>query len=61
MLGALIALCAAIAFGTGSVLQKVGAPPADAVGMRRLAQHVVWHHHTSSRRQELDLLQPLDQ
>jgi hypothetical protein len=41
MLGALIALCAAIAFGTGSVLQKVGAPPADAVGMRRLAKHVV--------------------
>ena len=41
MLGAVIALCAAIAFGTGSVLQKVGAPPADAVGMRRLARHVV--------------------
>ena len=41
MLGALIALCAAIAFGTGSVLQKVGAPPADAVGIRRLARHVV--------------------
>ena len=41
MLGAVIALCAAIAFGTGSVLQKVGAPPADAVGVRRLARHVV--------------------
>jgi hypothetical protein len=41
MLGAVIALCAAIAFGTGSVLQKVGAPPADAVGIRRLARHVV--------------------
>ena len=41
MLGAVIAFCAAIAFGTGSVLQKVGAPPADAVGVRRLARHVV--------------------
>ena len=41
MFGALIALCAAIAFGTGSVLQKVGAPPADAIGIRRLGQHVV--------------------
>ena len=41
MLGAVIALCAAIAFGTGSVLQKVGAPPADAVGIRRLGRHVV--------------------
>ena len=41
MLGAFTALCAAIAFGTGSVLQKVGAPPADAVGIRRLARHVV--------------------
>ena len=41
MLGALIALCAAIAFGTGSVLQKLGAPPEDAVGFRRLARHVV--------------------
>lgn len=41
MFGALIALCAAIVFGTGSVLQKVGAPPSDAVGMRRLARHVV--------------------
>jgi len=41
MLGAVIALCAAIAFGTGSVLQKVGAPPSDAVGFRRLARHVV--------------------
>jgi hypothetical protein len=41
MLGAVIALCAAIAFGTGSVLQKVGAPPADAIGMRRLARHVL--------------------
>jgi hypothetical protein len=41
MLGALIALCAAVAFGSGSVLQKVGAPPSDAVGIRRLARHVV--------------------
>jgi hypothetical protein len=41
MFGALIALCAAIAFGSGSVLQKVGAPPADAIGIRRLAKHVV--------------------
>jgi hypothetical protein len=41
MFGALIALCAAVAFGSGSVLQKVGAPPADAVGIRRLARHVV--------------------
>ena len=41
MVGALIALCAAIAFGSGSVLQKVGAPPPDAIGVRRLAQHVV--------------------
>jgi hypothetical protein len=41
MFGALTALCAALAFGTGSVLQKVGAPPADAIGIRRLARHVV--------------------
>ena len=41
MFGALIALCAAIAFGSGSVLQKVGAPPSDAVGIRRLGRHVV--------------------
>src|SRR4051794_23719377 len=41
MLGALIALCAAIAFGSGSVLQKVGAPPVDAIGIRSLARHVV--------------------
>ena len=41
MLGALMALGAALAFGSGSVLQKVGAPPADALGIRRLAAHVV--------------------
>src|SRR5262245_52828828 len=40
MMGALIALCAAFAFGVGSVLQKVGAPPADATGFRRLLRHV---------------------
>ena len=40
MVGALIALCAALAFGVGSVLQKVGAPPADAVGLRRVLRHV---------------------
>ncbi len=41
MVGALIAICAALAFGLGSVLQKVGAPPADAVGFRRVIRHVV--------------------
>jgi hypothetical protein len=40
MVGALIALCAALAFGVGSVLQKVGAPPADAIGVRRVLRHV---------------------
>src|SRR4051794_3690178 len=40
MLGAIIALCAALAFGTGSVLQKVGAPPADLIGFRRVVRHV---------------------
>lgn len=40
MVGALIALLAAAAFGTGSVLQKVGAPPVDATGFKRLLRHV---------------------
>jgi hypothetical protein len=41
MLGTLVALGAALSFGVGSVLQKIGAPPADALGVRRLIAHIL--------------------
>jgi uncharacterized membrane protein len=41
MLGAFVAISAALSFGVGSVLQKIGAPPADALGLRRLVRHIL--------------------
>ena len=41
MLGALVAISGAVSFAIGSVLQKVGAPPPDAIGLRRLVRHIL--------------------
>jgi hypothetical protein len=41
MLGTLVATGAALAFGAGSVLQKIGAPPSDALGIRRVVVHIL--------------------
>lgn len=41
MLGVLAAISAALSFAVGVVLQKSGAPPADAVGIRRLVRHML--------------------
>lgn len=41
MVGALVAIGAALAFGLGSVLQKIGAPPAESRGIRRLVIHLL--------------------
>ena len=41
MLGTLVAISAAVAFGVGSVLQKVGAPPSEALGVRGVVTHIL--------------------
>ena len=41
MFGALVAIAGALSFAIGSVLQKVGAPPPDALGVRRLVRHIL--------------------
>lgn len=41
MFGALVAISGALSFAVGSVLQKVGAPPATALGLRRLVRHIL--------------------
>ena len=41
MLGTLVAISAALAFGVGSVLQKVGAPPSEALGVRGVVIHIL--------------------
>jgi hypothetical protein len=41
MFGALVAITAAVSFAVGSVLQKVGAPPPEAIGLRRLVRHIL--------------------
>jgi hypothetical protein len=41
MLGAIVAISAAVSFAVGSVLQKVGAPSVDMPGMRRLVRHLL--------------------
>jgi drug/metabolite transporter (DMT)-like permease len=41
VLGTLVAFGAALAFGVGSVLQKVGAPPSEALGLRRVVAHML--------------------
>jgi drug/metabolite transporter (DMT)-like permease len=37
----LVAISGALSFAVGSVLQKVGAPPQDALGLRRLVRHIL--------------------
>ena len=41
MFGALVAISGAVSFAVGSVLQKIGAPPANALGLRRLVRHIL--------------------
>ncbi|HJY25428.1 MAG TPA: hypothetical protein VJ649_07120, partial [Actinomycetes bacterium] len=41
MFGTLVAIGAAMAFGVGSVLQKIGAPPPEALGIGRLITHIL--------------------